>query len=133
MVTWGRLNAGEASGAEEEPDEDLPKTRTRRPGPVRNRPLAFVLREDLRAFLVPATEDSLLAGLPSAATEVAEFLATRGASFLPEIARGTGRLPAEVERVGIPADAPRNHREHAVGPDRREPEASGAVIESGMA
>src|SRR5439155_1636784 len=42
-------------------------------------------------------EDSLLAGLPSAAREVAEFLAGRGASFLPEIARGTGRLPAEVE------------------------------------
>ena len=28
---------------------------------------------------------------------MAEFLAGRGASFLPEIARGTGRLPAEVE------------------------------------
>jgi ATP-dependent Lhr-like helicase len=64
---------------------------------VRNSPLAFVLREDLPVFLEPATEDSLLAGLPSAAGEVAEFLAGRGASFLPEIARGTGRLPAEVE------------------------------------
>jgi ATP-dependent Lhr-like helicase len=97
VVAWGRLNAGGAQGTDEEPGEDLPTPRSRRPGPVRNSPLAFVLREDLGVFLVPATEDSLLAGLPSAAREVAEFLATRGASFLPEIARGTGRLPAEVE------------------------------------
>ncbi|HWD72122.1 MAG TPA: DEAD/DEAH box helicase [Actinomycetota bacterium] len=97
VVTWGRLSAAGAGAADEELDEDLPKARSRRPGPVRNSPLAFVLREDLPVFLVPATEDSLLAGLPSAAREVAEFLAGRGASFLPEIARGTGRLPAEVE------------------------------------
>ena len=30
---------------------------------------------------------------------MAEFLAARGASFLPEIARGTGRLPAETYDV----------------------------------
>ncbi|HEX9313779.1 MAG TPA: DEAD/DEAH box helicase, partial [Actinomycetota bacterium] len=97
VVTWGRLSAGGAAAADEELDDDLPRARSRRPGPVRNSPLAFVLREDLPVFLVPATEDSLLAGLPSAARDVAEFLAGRGASFLPEIARGTGRLPAEVE------------------------------------
>ena len=48
-------------------------------------------------FLVPATEAALLSGLPSAAREVAEYLAARGASFLPEITKGTGRLPTEVE------------------------------------
>jgi ATP-dependent Lhr-like helicase len=98
VVTWGRLNAGGTLGAEEEVDDDLPpKARTRRPGPVRNSPLAFVLREDLGVFLAPASEEGLLAGLPSAAREVAEFLAERGASFLPEITKGTGRLPTEVE------------------------------------
>ncbi|MCW3043601.1 MAG: putative ATP-dependent helicase Lhr [Actinobacteria bacterium] len=101
VVTWGRLNAGGAMGAmraEEELEDDLPpKARTRRPGPVRNSPLAFVLRDDLGVFLAPASEEGLLAGLPSAAREVAEFLAERGASFLPEITKGTGRLPTEVE------------------------------------
>jgi ATP-dependent Lhr-like helicase len=98
VVTWGRLNAGGALGAEEELEDDLPpKARTRRPGPVRNSPLAFVLRDDLGVFLAPASEEGLLAGLPSAAREVAEFLAERGASFLPEITKGTGRLPTEVE------------------------------------
>src|SRR5260370_769715 len=48
VVTWGRLSAGGALGAEEEPEDDVaPRARSRRPGPVRNRPLAFVLRADL--------------------------------------------------------------------------------------
>jgi ATP-dependent Lhr-like helicase len=96
VVTWGRLNSA-GSAADEEPGEVLPKARTRRPGPVRNSPLAFVLREDLPVFLVTASEAVLQSGLPSAAREVAEYLAARGASFLPEITKGTGRLPSEVE------------------------------------
>jgi len=56
-----------------------------------------VLREDLPAFIAPADEEALLARLPAASREVAAFLAERGASFLAEITKGTGRLPSEVE------------------------------------
>jgi len=100
VVAWGRLHAGGPEGSGENTEPEEPKARTRRPGPVRNSPLAFVLREDLPAFLGPAGPngpEAQVASLPSAAREVAEFLAERGASFLPEITRGTGRLPTEVE------------------------------------
>src|SRR5207237_1313452 len=83
VVTWGRLSTGGAAAADEELDEDLPpKARSRHPGPVRSSPLAFVLREDLPLFLVPATEDSLLAGLPAAARAVAEDLAGGGTALM---------------------------------------------------
>src|SRR5207245_4640535 len=36
-------------------------------------------------------------GLSSGAREVAELLARRGASFLSDLARGTGRVPSAVE------------------------------------
>ncbi|HMC08873.1 MAG TPA: DEAD/DEAH box helicase, partial [Actinomycetota bacterium] len=95
VVAWGRLTGG-GPGNEEDAGDGAP-ARTRRPGPVRNSPLAFVLREDLPAFIAPADEEALLARLPAASREVAAFLAERGASFLAEITKGTGRLPSEVE------------------------------------
>ena len=94
VVAWGRLNT---NLEESEAHEDVAAVRARRPGPVRNSPLAFVLREDLASFLGPAGEADLLARLPAAAREVADYLRERGASFLPEITKGTGRLPTEVE------------------------------------
>ena len=69
----------------------------RRPGPVRNSPLAFVLREDLPDFLGPLPADAAaLDRLPAAAREVAAYLEARGASFLTDIGRGTKRMPSEV-------------------------------------
>jgi ATP-dependent Lhr-like helicase len=75
--------------------------------PGRQAPLAFLLREDLGCFLSPelgdqfhqAAEDDAApsAGLSAGAQEVGAYLARRGASFLADIARGTGRLPAQVE------------------------------------
>jgi ATP-dependent Lhr-like helicase len=85
------------SSEEIESAEEEVRPRTRRPGPVRNSPLAFVLRDDLAAFCAPLDEGAVLARLPAAAREVAAHLASRGASFLPDITRGTGRMPSEVE------------------------------------
>jgi ATP-dependent Lhr-like helicase len=59
--------------------------------------LAFVLRQDLDALLEPAPPGFTPADLSPVAASVLEFLATRGASFLGDIARGVHRLPSEVE------------------------------------
>jgi ATP-dependent Lhr-like helicase len=69
--------------------------------------IAFLLRDDLSAFLDqrPGSQSDgrhLRAGVPGtglrgAAADVVGYLGTHGASFLAEIARGTRRLPGEVE------------------------------------
>src|SRR5438445_13250811 len=41
--------------------------------------------------------DAALARISSAAGDVARYLQQRGASFMPDIVKGTRRLPAEVE------------------------------------
>ena len=73
---------------------------TRRTAPTRSAPLAFVIREDLPNFLDP---DSLpwreVRGLSAAARDVAAYLEAHGASFLADIARGSGRLPVRTERA----------------------------------
>jgi len=70
----------------------------RRQAPTRSAPLAFVLRENLSAFLDPAPADlTSMEGLSAAAQDVSRHLARYGASFLPDIARATGRLAAHVE------------------------------------
>jgi len=105
-VAWGRLTAGPGAP---DPDREGPaasgpqpaagRTARRWPGPSRAVPIAFVLRDDLPAFLsgerTPGDADG--SGLRGAAAEVATYLKAHGASFLPEIARGTRRLPGEVE------------------------------------
>ena len=66
-------------------------------GLSRNGPLTLVLREDLDWLLddLPAGTD----GLSGAAKDVLKVLATRGASFLPEMIKETRRLPLEVENA----------------------------------
>jgi ATP-dependent Lhr-like helicase len=57
-----------------------------------------VLREDLPSFLDAAPDDLASVEGPSpAARDVARHLAERGASFLGDIARATGRLSPQVE------------------------------------
>src|SRR5207245_5847850 len=93
-VTWGRLSA---SGGMTEEQSGTGK-RTRRQGPGRNSPIAFVLREDLPVFLrVHRDLDATVARLSSAAGDVARYLQQRGASFMSDIVKGTRRLPSEVE------------------------------------
>jgi ATP-dependent Lhr-like helicase len=95
VVTWGKLSVNGRAEEATEANEHRPRTKGQRP--ARSTPIAFVLREDLPAFLEPREE-----GVPSlggAAGDVAGYLLDHGASFLADIAAGTGRMPAEVEEA----------------------------------
>ena len=110
VVTWGRLRRD--TGA---PDDDPaaarlwdseplalrpPSGKARRTAPTRSAPLAFVIREDLPHFLDPEALDWRgLQGLSAAARDVAAYLEANGASFLTDIARGTGHLTVRTERA----------------------------------
>jgi ATP-dependent Lhr-like helicase len=96
-VTWGRLAA---NGTPEADENGQARRARRRQAPGRSSPLAFVLREDLPLFLQREADlDELLDGAPSGAREVAGFLRQRGASFMPDIVKGTRRMPSEVEEA----------------------------------
>ena len=99
-VMWGRLSphpAFEADAAA--PDDDRRNGRPRRRvRPTRTAPVAVFLREDA-PWLVPqrAAGEEESPVLSHAAREVLEQLEARGASFLRDLVRTTGRLPSEVE------------------------------------
>jgi ATP-dependent Lhr-like helicase len=100
MITWGRLAPTEPNGdrAESDIDAQAGRVRRRRQGPARNAPIAFVLRDDLAHYVGRHRRSrDAVAELPPAAYEVARYLEDRGASFLIDIARGTRRMPYEVE------------------------------------
>ncbi len=87
-VAWGRLRS------EEPVEADTGPRRVRAPG--RAAPLAFVLRDDLPWLLAPmaaGVDDEL----PYDARAVLAHLQQRGASFLSDLVRGTGLLPAAAE------------------------------------
>jgi ATP-dependent Lhr-like helicase len=86
-VAWGRLAVTPA------PDE-APR---RRNAPTRNAPVTLALREDLPWLLAGIGGSAPPLG-PSARALV-DVLARRGASFLPELAAATGRLPGEIEQA----------------------------------
>lgn len=86
LVAWGRVAPGK-------PEDDRPGRPAR---PARNTPVAFLLREDLPAYLPAAPPQVRLSAL---AREVDAFLRSHGPSFLPELARALRRLPAEVEEA----------------------------------
>jgi ATP-dependent Lhr-like helicase len=86
-VAWGRLAVTAAP-------EELPR---RRNAPTRNAPVTLALREDLAWLLAGAGGSPPPLG-PSALALV-ETLARRGASFLPDLAAATNRLPADVEQA----------------------------------
>ena len=89
-VAWGRLRTDEPA------DEDAEPRRAK--APTRAAPLAFALREDLGWLLGPAPAD-VERDLPSPARAVLAHLERRGASFLADIARATGLLPAAAEEA----------------------------------
>ena len=60
----------------------------------RNGPVTMALREDVPWLLDPPDESAAFSG---AAADVLAYLQANGASFPPDIARGTNRLPSEVE------------------------------------
>ncbi len=110
VVTWGRLRRD--TGA---PEDDPAATKLwdaaplalrsasgkpRRTAPTRSAPLAFVIREDLPHFMDPEALDWRgLQRLSAAARDVAAYLEEHGASFLADIARGTGNVMVRTERA----------------------------------
>ncbi|HET7826524.1 MAG TPA: DEAD/DEAH box helicase, partial [Anaeromyxobacter sp.] len=84
-VAWGRLAVVPSQ-------DEAPR---RRNAPTRNAPVTLALREDLPWMLAGIGGAPVPLG-PSAQALV-DVLSRRGASFLPDLAQATGRLPAEVE------------------------------------
>ncbi len=106
-VVWGRLSphpAFDPAGRDTEPDAGA----RRRVRPTRAAPLAIFLRED-SGWLVESTRQQIDATrqetdpppgeqpLSHAARELLAAFERRGASFLPELVKMTGRLTIEVE------------------------------------
>ncbi|MBI3286566.1 MAG: DEAD/DEAH box helicase, partial [Chloroflexi bacterium] len=99
-LAWGRLRPHNGIPANEDADEAPSGAPRRLQRPTRSAPLAFVLREDLPHFTDPSPISlESINGLSVAAREVASYLEEKGASFLTDIARGIGRLPAQVEEA----------------------------------
>jgi ATP-dependent helicase Lhr and Lhr-like helicase len=98
-VTWGRLRLN--AELPEINDENLkPKRKRRVLMPTRTAPIAFLLRDELEFFLeghVPSWEEA--GQLSPMAREVGRYLEQRGASFLADIARGTGLLKVKAEEA----------------------------------
>ena len=99
-VMWGRLSPhpafeADAAAPEEARRNGRPRRRVR---PTRTAPVAVFLREDA-PWLVPqrTAGDAESPALSHAAREVLEQMEARGASFLRDLVRTTGRLPSEVE------------------------------------
>ena len=100
VITWGRLRSG-ASAVEDSARPPVAPRRARRLlAPGRNVPISFLLREDLGSFLEPTAQRlEEITTLSPMALEVARFLERHGASFLDDIARGTGLLKIKVEEA----------------------------------
>jgi ATP-dependent Lhr-like helicase len=98
-VAWGRL--GPTLGNDEAEEQPL-RTGARRVRPrrllTRAAPLAFFLRENRTLLLEDLPDgDAWRERLSPAARDVLAYLERHGASFLADVARGTGRLPVETE------------------------------------
>ncbi|HSY58974.1 MAG TPA: DEAD/DEAH box helicase [Terriglobales bacterium] len=91
-VGWGRLSPHPAL-------LDDSRDGTRRVVPTSVAPITFFVREDSDWMIPRRSEDGADAakGLSPGAAEVLQFLKQRGASFFPDIVRGTGKLKSEVE------------------------------------
>ena len=116
-VMWGRLSPhpafespasirsspAPAGGARARPPgapRRTPGSRPARVRPTRVAPITLFLRADADWLLAAAGRGRAGAdddALSHPAREVRDALASRGASFLPELVRATGRLPSEVE------------------------------------
>jgi ATP-dependent Lhr-like helicase len=96
-VSWGRLTPDDAG---EQPDDGAGKGNGKRRGsPTRATPITFMLREDTPLIATPRSAPNDASRLSVAARDVAGYLAERGASFLGDIAEGTGRMTYQVEEA----------------------------------
>ena len=67
--------------------------------PRKATPITLVFREDLHWLLAAARTNSPEPPEAGPVQEIAELLATQGASFLPDLADATHRLPDDIERA----------------------------------
>jgi ATP-dependent Lhr-like helicase len=99
-VTWGRLRLNGPTGAEDSLPTAIKGRRRKLRIPTRNAPIAFLLRDELEYFVEGAAPEWKAASdLSPMAREVAQYLDQRGASFLADIARGTGLLKVKAEEA----------------------------------
>lgn len=91
-VGWGRLSPHPAL-------LDDSHEGTRRVVPTCVAPITFFVREDSDWMIPRRSENGAeeAKGLSTGAADVLQFLKQRGASFFPDIVRGTGKLKSEVE------------------------------------
>jgi len=99
MVAWGRLR-NESPGEEGGANGSAGKLRKRMLAPARNAPIAFLLRDELANYLeqLPGRYQEI-PSLSAMTLEVARYLEQHGASFLADIAKGTGLLKVKVEEA----------------------------------
>jgi ATP-dependent Lhr-like helicase len=100
VIAWGRLRLNDDLQQSDDASRVLKQRRRRLRVPTRTAPIAFLLRDELEFFLegtVPEWEEAT--GLSPMAREVGRYLAQRGASFLSDIARGTGLLKVKAEEA----------------------------------
>lgn len=100
VVTWGRLKSDTMVPAGESDGIKFGKKRRSPRAPTRSAPIAFLLRDELDYFIEPmekAWEE--LNTLSPAERDVARYLDEHGASFLSDIARGTGLLKVRAEEA----------------------------------
>ena len=99
VVAWGRLRS-EIPVIDDEGNETQKKPRRHLRGPTRSAPIAFLLRDEREFFfsgsLTPLEQLSVLTPM---ARDVARFLERHGASFLGDIAAGTGLLKVKAEEA----------------------------------
>jgi ATP-dependent helicase Lhr and Lhr-like helicase len=93
IVGWGRLSPHPATL------DDANDTSARRVVPTSAAPVTFFVRAeaDWMTSRHGDVKPGETRGLSHAARETLKFLSQRGASFFPDIVRGTGKLKAEVE------------------------------------
>jgi ATP-dependent Lhr-like helicase len=100
VVAWGRLRADHGFDDDARDKPPARRRRKRLAAPVRNAPIAFLLREELDYFVDGRTVHwDEVATLSSSAGDVARYLEQRGASFVADIARGAGLLKIKVEQA----------------------------------
>jgi len=99
VIAWGRLRA-ERDELETTSAASERKKPRRLLAPARNAPIAFLLRDELEGFLEAGAKDfEAIESLAPVAREVARYLKRHGASFLADVARGTGLLKVKVEQA----------------------------------
>jgi ATP-dependent Lhr-like helicase len=99
-VTWGRLRLSAELPETDDLNQERRLRRRRLLVPTRTAPIAFLLRDELEFFL----DGSVLSweqatDLSPMARKVGLYLERRGASFLNDIARGTGLLKVKAEEA----------------------------------